>query len=129
MKRTVLVTGANRGIGLAVARQLAEPANRVFLGSRDPKAGEEAATPLRRGGLDVSPIRLDLADAATIDAAVEDIERSGHSVDVLVNNAGVLHEKPLLELTDEEIADPVSVHVTGPIRLVRAVVPNMAARG
>jgi NAD(P)-dependent dehydrogenase (short-subunit alcohol dehydrogenase family) len=129
MKRTVLVTGANRGIGLAVARQLAELGNLVLLGSRDAKAGEEAAAPLRRLGLDVAPIRLDLADAATIDAAVEEIERSGHSVDVLVNNAGVLHEKPLLELTDEEIADSVAVHVTGPIRLVRAVVPNMVARG
>jgi NAD(P)-dependent dehydrogenase (short-subunit alcohol dehydrogenase family) len=128
-KRTALVTGANRGIGLAVARQLAELGNLVFLGSRDPGAGEDAATSLRRLGLDVTPIRLDLADAATIDAAVEEIEQSGHSVDVLVNNAGVLHEKPLLELTDEEIADSVAVHVTGPIRLIRAVVPNMVARG
>jgi NAD(P)-dependent dehydrogenase (short-subunit alcohol dehydrogenase family) len=129
MKRTALVTGANRGIGLAVARQLAELGNFVFLGSRDPAAGDDAATSLRRLGLDVAPIRLDLADAATIDAAVGEIERSGRSVDVLVNNAGVLHEKPLLELTDEEIADSVAVHVTGPIRLVRSVVPNMVARG
>jgi NAD(P)-dependent dehydrogenase (short-subunit alcohol dehydrogenase family) len=47
----------------------------------------------------------------------------------LINNAGVLHEKPLLELTDAEIADSIAVHLTGPIRLIRALAPNMIARG
>jgi NAD(P)-dependent dehydrogenase (short-subunit alcohol dehydrogenase family) len=129
MKRTVLVTGGNRGIGLATARKLAGLGNRVLIGSRDFKAGENAAAPLRRDGLDVAPIQLDLADAASIDAAVATIKKSGRLVDVLVNNAGVLHEKPLLELTDAEIADSVSAHLTGPIRLARALVPDMAARG
>src|SRR5438105_1268439 len=100
MKRTVLVTGANRGIGLAIARQLSELGNSIFLGSRDLAAGEEAASSLTRRRLDVTPIRLDLTNAATIDAAVDEIHKSGQSVDVLVNNAGVLQEKPLLELTD-----------------------------
>ena len=129
MKRTVLVTGANRGIGLAIARKLAELGNVVLLGSRDLSAGEEAAASLCRSGLDVTPIRLDLAAAGAIDAAIDEIKRGGRSVDVLVNNAGVLHEKPLLDLTDEELADSIAVHVTGPIRLIRAAVPDMAARG
>src|SRR5437588_8099087 len=105
MKRTMLVTGGNRGIGLAIARKLAELGNSVLLGSRDFKAGESAAESLRRSGLDVSPLHMDLTVAATIDAAVNDIERSGRLVDVLVNNAGVLHERPLLELTDAEITE------------------------
>src|SRR5687767_7900966 len=100
MKRTALVTGANRGIGLAVARRLAEFGNSVLLGSRDLKAGEDAANSLCRLGLDAAPVHIDLADAATIDAAVTEISRSARSIDVLVNNAGVLHEKPVLELTD-----------------------------
>jgi NAD(P)-dependent dehydrogenase (short-subunit alcohol dehydrogenase family) len=129
MKRTVLVTGANRGIGLAIARQLAELGNAVLLGSRDLEAGEDAAQSLRRRGLDVTPVRINLADAATIDAAVRDIDRSGRPVDALVNNAGVLHEKPLLELTDAEIADSIAAHLTGPIRLARSLVPSMVARG
>ena len=129
MKRTVLVTGANRGIGLAIARQLADLGNAVLLGSRDLEAGEDAAQSLRRRGLDVTPVRINLADAATIDAAVRDIDRSGRPVDALVNNAGVLHEKPLLELTDAEIADSIAVHLTGPIRLARSLVPSMVARG
>jgi NAD(P)-dependent dehydrogenase (short-subunit alcohol dehydrogenase family) len=50
-------------------------------------------------------------------------------VDVLVNNAGVLHEKLLLEMTDPEIADSVAVHLTGPLRLIRALAPKMIADG
>src|SRR5688500_17295695 len=114
MRRTVLVTGANRGIGLAIASRMAELGHSVLLGSRDPAAGEDAADPLRRAGLDVVPVHLDLTVTATIDAAVDHIDRKGLSVDALVNNAGVLHEKPLLALTDGEIADSIAVHLTGP---------------
>jgi NAD(P)-dependent dehydrogenase (short-subunit alcohol dehydrogenase family) len=129
MRRTALVTGGNRGIGLAAARQLAEKGYAVLVGSRDPKDGEGAAESLRRRALDVSTVRLDLSDAATLDAAVAQIEASGRSVDVLINNAGVLHEKALLELTDAEIADSIAVHLTGPLRLLRSLAPKMVARG
>ncbi len=129
MKRTVLVTGANRGIGLAIARQLAELGNSVFLGSRDLKAGQDAAESLRRLNLDVVPVHIDLTNAATIDAAIDEIAKFGRQVDTLVNNAGVLHEKPLLELTDAEIGDSIAVHLTGPLRLIRSLAPKMVARG
>jgi len=129
MKRTALVTGGNRGIGLAIVGQLAQLGNAVLLGARELKAGDEAAAPLRRRGLDVTPVHLDLTDPAMIDAAVRGILESGREIDVLVNNAGVLHEKPLLELTDAEIAESIAVHLTGPIRLIRALVPNMLASG
>ena len=129
MTRTALVTGANRGLGLAIARQLAELDHAVFLGSRDLGAGEGAAEALRRAKLDVSAVRLDLNDAASIDHAIGEIKRSGRQVEVLVNNAGVLIEKPLLELTDAEIAEAFAVHATGPIRLIRAFIPGMVAGG
>ena len=128
MKRTILVTGANRGIGLAVARRLAELGSSVLLGSRDRRAGEDAAASLRRLGLEVAPVHVDLGDPATIDSAIDHIAESGRAVDALVNNAGVLHEKPLLELTDREVAESIAVHLTGPLRLARALVPDMAAR-
>jgi NAD(P)-dependent dehydrogenase (short-subunit alcohol dehydrogenase family) len=81
MTKVVLVTGANRGIGLAIARQLAELGNSVLLGSRDLKAGEDAAKSLTRPGLDVEPVQIDLTAAATIDAAISAIEKSGRRVD------------------------------------------------
>lgn len=129
MKRTILITGANRGIGLAIARQLAELGHFVLLGSRDLKAGEAAANSLRRPGVDVAAIQLDLTNPATLDDTIKSLNSAGRRVDVLVNNAGILHEKPLLKLTDQEIADSIAVHVTGPIRLIRALVPGMLANG
>ena len=129
MTKTVLITGANRGIGLAIARQLAELGNSVLLGSRDLKAGEDAAKSLRRPGLDVEPVHIDLTAAATIDAAISAIEKSGRHVDALVNNAGVLHERPLLHLTDAEINESIAVHLAGPLHLIRALAPKMVERG
>ena len=129
MTRTVIVTGANRGIGVAIARKLAELGHRVLLGSRDLKAGEDAVQSLRRPDLNLEPVQIDLTSAATVDAAIRAIQKSGRQLDMLVNNAGVLHEKPLLELTDEEIADSIAVHLAGPLRLIRALAPSMIARG
>lgn len=128
MKRTVLVTGANRGIGLAIARQLAERGHIILLGSRELKAGEDAARSLQRPGPDIEPVHIDLTDPATVDAALNNVMKSGRHVDVLVNNAGVLHEKPILELTEKEIADFIAVHITGPLRLIRAIAPGMVER-
>jgi NAD(P)-dependent dehydrogenase (short-subunit alcohol dehydrogenase family) len=128
VKRTILATGANRGIGLAIARQLADLGNSVFIGARDLRAGEEAAQSLRRSGLNIEAVHIDLTDAATIDAANEKFDKSGRHIDVLVNNAGVLHERPILELTDAEIGESLAVHLTGPLRLIRLLAPKMIAR-
>jgi len=125
MTRTVIVTGANRGI----APKLAELGHQVLLGSRDLKAGEDAVQSLRRPDLNLEPVQIDFTSAATVDAAIRAIQKSGRQLDMLVNNAGVLHEKPLLELTDEEIADSIAVHLAGPLRLIRALAPSMIARG
>ena len=129
MKKTVLVTGANRGIGLAIARQLAELGNAVLLGSRELKAGQAAAKSLHRQECDIEAVHVDLTNAESIDAALGQIQTSGRQIDVLVNNAGVLHEKSLLELTDAEISDSIAVHLAGPLRLIRALVPGMIERG
>ena len=129
MRRTVLVTGGNRGIGFAIARQLAERGNTVLLGARELKSGEDAAEVLRRSNLAVEFVHLDLTDPAVIDFAIKDLTSSGRPIDVLVNNAGVLQEKPLLELTDEEVEASIAVHLAGPVRLIRGLAPGMIARG
>jgi NAD(P)-dependent dehydrogenase (short-subunit alcohol dehydrogenase family) len=80
-----LVTGANRGIGFEVSRQLARAGMRVLMGARDPAKGEAAASALTREGGDVEAVQLDVAAAAQIRA----LDPRLGAVDVLVNNAGV----------------------------------------
>jgi NAD(P)-dependent dehydrogenase (short-subunit alcohol dehydrogenase family) len=92
MQRTALVTGGNRGLGLATARALAEASLTVIIGARDPAAGESARTALAVAGLAVEVVHLDVADPTTVTAAAARVRRRHGALDVLVNNAGVLPE-------------------------------------
>ena len=90
--KIALVTGANRGIGLAAARRLARECNQVIVTARDGEAGREAAERLAREGLCVMAVTMDVTDVASVRAAAAYVgERFGH-LDVLVNNAGILPE-------------------------------------
>ena len=88
--RTALVTGANKGIGLEIAQQLAAAGLRVWLGARNSALGESAAASLRDVGGDVRFVRVDLLDPAVIAAAANTIGANGGVLDVLVNNAGIV---------------------------------------
>jgi len=92
MARIALVTGANRGLGLATARRLGELDMTVIVGSRDAARGAQAAAMLRREGIAVEPLRLDVASLPSIRSAGAEVERRHGRLDVLVNNAGVLPE-------------------------------------
>jgi len=87
-QRIALVSGANRGLGLEVSRQLAAAGMTVLLGARNLAAGEKAAKALRREGGDVTAVQLDVTAQADVDALAERIERDFGRLDVLVNNAG-----------------------------------------
>jgi NAD(P)-dependent dehydrogenase (short-subunit alcohol dehydrogenase family) len=84
-----LVTGANKGIGRAIAGQLAGRGLTVLIGARDPGRGEAAAAELRADGADAHPVRLDVTDRSSVQAAAEEIGRRYGRLDVLVNNAGI----------------------------------------
>jgi NAD(P)-dependent dehydrogenase (short-subunit alcohol dehydrogenase family) len=88
----VLVTGANRGIGLEVCRQLAQRGYTVILGARDLAKGEEAAATLKREGLQVLPRQLDVSDRQSIDRLRDQVESEFGRLDVLVNNAAILYD-------------------------------------
>ncbi|WP_118137625.1 SDR family oxidoreductase [Oceanicella sp. SM1341] len=118
-KRIALVTGATRGLGLETARQLGQQGVTVLLGARNIEAGETQAALLRDDGLDVSVIRIDLKDEASISSAAEEIEQRHGRLDILVNNAGIL----LLEKDGfPSVADPVAMRETIEINFIATAI-------
>lgn len=88
--RIALVTGANKGIGLEIARQLAQAGVTVIIGARDPARASAAVSELSDAGLSVRSVALDLTDHATIAVAAETIRAEHGRLDILVNNAGIV---------------------------------------
>lgn len=89
-KKIALVTGANKGIGRAIAAALAKTGMTVLVGARKPAAGEAAAAQLRKENLDAHFIEIDLDQPATIEAAAKTIAAKFQKLDVLINNAAIL---------------------------------------
>jgi NAD(P)-dependent dehydrogenase (short-subunit alcohol dehydrogenase family) len=119
-----LVSGANRGIGREVARQLAREGHYVLLGSRDPSAGEREAEQIAAEGGDVSVVELDVADDDSVRRALRDAEHDPGRLDVLVNNAGIHGGPRGVADYDLELARQViDVNVLGPWRLIQAALP------
>ena len=92
MAGIALVTGANRGIGLEVVRQLAQNGFTAVLGSRDPAKGRAAAEPLSAEGLDVQARRLDVDDDDSVRELASELDAEFGRLDVLVNNAAILYD-------------------------------------
>jgi NAD(P)-dependent dehydrogenase (short-subunit alcohol dehydrogenase family) len=123
-KRIALVTGANKGIGFEVARQLARKSFHVFLGARDEKAGRAAEEKLRKEG-EVTFLKIDIADKANIKRAAEEFSRQADHLDTLVNNAGILldDDKDVLTITPEIFETTLRTNTLGPLLVSQAFVP------
>jgi len=118
MSRSVLVTGGNRGIGLAIARALAEAGDKVAVTYR---SGEPPAGLLG--------VRCDVTDAASVDAAFKEVEEAQGPVEVLVANAGTNRDQLLALLKEEDFSAVVDTNLTGAYRVAkRAVRAMMRAR-
>jgi NAD(P)-dependent dehydrogenase (short-subunit alcohol dehydrogenase family) len=127
--RVALVTGANRGLGFEVCRQLGAQGCRVLLGARNPEAGEAAAETLRQEGHDVTSLTLDLSDPASITAAADLIHQSFGRLDILVNNAAILsdlNQQPT-EVSDATLRENFEINFFGPWQLTRALAPLLKA--
>jgi NAD(P)-dependent dehydrogenase (short-subunit alcohol dehydrogenase family) len=93
--KTVLITGANKGIGFEVARQLAQLNHFVYLGSRDKENGLEAVKKLNESGItNVETIVIDIADMSSVRPARQELESKIDSLDILINNAGIAGDMP-----------------------------------
>src|SRR6266567_1054186 len=91
-RKVALVTGANRGIGLEVVRQLAQLDMQVILSARDSAKGEEAAQSLAKKGVTVFPRQLDVTDLQSVERLIADITTEFGQLDILINNAAILYD-------------------------------------
>lgn len=122
---TALVTGANKGIGREIARQLGHKGYTVWLGCRDEGRGRKAEEELRAEGIDAQLVQLDVTDAASVSAAAAQLEENAPQLDVLVNNVGIgggLDTQPSNEDVDD-IRAMFETNVFGTIRATQAFLP------
>src|SRR5882757_4334543 len=120
-----LVTGANKGLGREIARQLAASGMTVYLGARDNSRGKAAAAELEGERLDVRFVQLDVTDADSVSAAVQTIEADAGRLDVLVNNAGIAVDwgNDLVDVTADLLRTAYEVNVFGVATVTSACIP------
>ncbi|WP_240414928.1 SDR family NAD(P)-dependent oxidoreductase [Paenibacillus periandrae] len=89
MKKTAFVTGANKGIGIEIVKQLSEAGWKVVLGARSAERGEAAVSELTSKGLDVEFVQIDISDLKTIEQAADTLNKNYPDLKLLINNAGM----------------------------------------
>jgi len=119
VSRVVLVTGGNRGIGLAIAQAFVAAGDRVAITARSGELPEELA------GSDVLVVRADVTDSASIDAAFDRIEADLGPVEVVVANAGITRDGLILRMSDDDIAAVLDTNLVGAIRVARRAAKGM----
>ena len=123
--KTALVTGANKGIGYEVARQLAEKGFQVFIGARNRDAGRKATDEIAKKSGNATFLEIDIADEASVTAAAREFAKAADHLDALINNAGIIvdGDHAILEISDELLRKTLETNTLGALRVTRAFVP------
>ncbi|MBK5933683.1 glucose 1-dehydrogenase [Rhodovulum imhoffii] len=127
--RTALVTGSSMGIGLGLARGLAQAGARLVINARNAKRLDEAADVLRRGGVMVETLPFDVTDAEAVRAAIDGYEAQTGPLHILVNNAGMQHRTPLEAFEPEDFDRLMRVNVNSVFYVGQAAARHMIGRG
>lgn len=129
MNRIALVTGANKGLGLETARQLGKEGLTVLMASRNKEKGKMAVEKLKEDGLNVVFVQLEVTNEAEVDALVQYIDTTYGRLDVLVNNAGIMHSgEPTgintAEVVEQEVLkETFNVNFFGLVNLTQKLLP------
>jgi NAD(P)-dependent dehydrogenase (short-subunit alcohol dehydrogenase family) len=126
--KTALITGANKGIGREVARQLAAKGFHVFVGARNRDAVRKAADEIVKDGGKATFLETDVSDDNSVTAAAREFAKVADHLDVLVNNAGIIvdGDTAILEISDEIFRKTLETNTLGALRVTRAFVPLLA---
>ena len=126
-QRIVLITGANRGIGLETARQLARRGSHVVIAARDEGRGRQGADGIRAGGGKATPLPLDVSSSESIRTAAHRFAEVADRLDVLINNAGVYPDAGLTVLTlpRDRLAQTFQTNTFGPLEVTQAFLPYL----
>lgn len=118
-ERIALVTGANKGIGFEVARQLADKRFRVFIGARNEKAGRAAAKEI---GAPSGFLKIDVSEQTSVQKAAAELTQEVDHLDVLVNNAGIIvdGDDAILQATQEQFETTMRTNALGPLLVAEA---------
>jgi gluconate 5-dehydrogenase len=127
--RTALITGSTRGIGLALAQGLAEAGATVLLNSRQQSAVDNAVEQLTAAGLDARGAAFDVADEASVNQAFEGFDSDGLAIDIVINNAGIQHREPLLDVSVADWNRVINTNLTAAFLVGRTAAHRMIARG
>jgi len=124
-RRVALITGANKGIGLEIARQLGRAGIAVLIGARDTARGQAAAGMLCHEGLEASFVQLDVTDADSIARAAHAIEAAHGRLDILVNNAGINEagDGPPASASIDAVRRLLETNFIGPLAVTQAMLP------
>src|SRR4030095_2142774 len=123
--KTALVTGANKGIGYEVARQLAGKGFQVFVGARNAGAGRKAAEKISKDGRAAIFLEIDVAESDSVTAAAREFSKVADHLDVLVNNAGIIvdGDSAILESSDDLFRKTLETNTLGALRVTGEFAP------
>ena len=127
--RTIVITGGSRGLGLEMARLFAAENARLVLLARNQTELDRAAKELQAAGAQVLPIACDLRNASAIASTVNEIRGWSGTIDVLINNAGVIQVGPFETMSTADFQEALAVHLWGALELTQQILPLITRNG
>jgi len=127
--KSVLITGGSRGLGLVLARALAAEGARLTIVARDRVELEQARADLDARGAEVLAFACDVRDQNDVQRAIERVVARYGSIDVLINNAGVIQAGPVEHMQVSDFEDALNTHLWGPLYTMLAALPHMRSQG
>ncbi|OFX26248.1 MAG: hypothetical protein A2041_11775 [Bacteroidetes bacterium GWA2_31_9b] len=130
MKRVILITGSNKGIGFETAKQLGKLGHHIIMSARNENKLEQAVNKLRLEKSEVDGLLMDISDEKSIDRATSEFAKRNIKIDVLINNAAIMYheDKSMLQENNEILINTLTTNSIGSLRVIKAFLPYMKSK-